>query len=141
MKNFINAMKMAENHVSSTDCLPHKENEVFCLSIDKAYETLDKLVKESWHVWTTAENYRETLKKALEISEEIEKVGIANYRSYPYHVDLYESSEGFQYSLYKWEAEPDEDGAFDEDLLVDGGIIECDTLSYALYYINSTIVE
>lgn len=129
MKDFTSAYNMARNHQDGITI------------VEEAYEVLDKLVKESWHVWITAENNRETMRKATSISDDMEHYGIANFKLNRFTVDLWENNEGFGYSLYPYGAEPDEDGEFDEDGLIDGGEIECDTLAYALEYIDAVTAE
>lgn len=128
MRNFSAAMKMAQGHTN-------KEN----MSICEAYDIVDNLVKASWHVWITAENYRETLQEAKEIAQEMEKVGIANYDGNLFTIDLWEKEVGYGYSVYPLNSKPDEDGDFDEDSLIDGGEIECATLVCALEYIDKIV--
>lgn len=130
MKNFTLAYEMAKSHGTEKE-----------ISFEEAYLILDKLVKESWHVWLTAEANRDTMREAVSISAEMEQYGIANFKLNNLTVDLWENNEGFGYSLYPYDAEPDEDGDFDEDKLIDGGEIECDTLAYALEYIDVMTAE
>ena len=108
-------------------------------TISESYDIVDQLVKTSWHAWITADDYRETLKEAKEKAQEIEKVGIANYDGNLFTINLWENNEGFGYSIYPLGTKPDEDGDFDEDCLIDGGEIECETLIYALEYIDKVV--
>jgi len=128
MNYFSNAMQMAQSY-SKTQLL----------SIAEAFEILDKLVLTSWHVWITAENNRETLFKAKEIEQELGKIGVSNYNGRFFTIDIWENEEGYGYSTYPLGTEPDEDGDFPEDTLIDGGVIESDSLIFALEYIEKEI--
>ncbi len=126
MESFILAYKMAKKYGKSKQPL-----------LKEAFQTLDRLVEESRHIWITAETYKETLREAVSISSELDQYGIADFRLNGFTVDLWERDEGYGYNLYPHNAEPDEDGDFDEDGLIDGGEIDCDCLVCVFEFIDN----
>lgn len=131
MKSFTLAYKMAKTYGKSEQ-----------LSIEQAFQILNQLVKESWHIWLTAEVHKETLEEAVLTSSELDQYGIADFKLNGLTVNIWERDSGYGYSLYPYNAKPNEDGDFNEDELIDGGEINCDSLVCALEFIdNETIIK
>ncbi len=67
---------------------------------------------------------REQLSKRKWLAELLCMHGEIVFNTHSYTVFLQESGSGFDYSLYKLGAKPDENGEFNEEKLIDGGVIE-----------------